>query len=67
MECNKKWQDFKHRTLKKYDRVRNPPTGGGPAECLSDLEDNLVEFFIDRKSGIIRGVVGGVESSVSIG
>ena len=63
-ECNKKWQDYKHRTLKKYDRIRNPPTGGGAAEMLCDLEDALVEFFVDRKSGVIRGVIGGIESAV---
>ena len=65
-ECSKKWQDFKHRTLKKYDRTVNPPTGGGSSENLSDLENQVVDFFMDRKSGTIRGVVGGVESAVSV-
>ena len=32
---------------------------------LSDVEMKIVDFFIDKKSMTIKGIVGGVESTVN--
>ena len=38
--------------------------GGGSMPELTELEQTIIDFFVDKKSMTIKGIVGGVESAV---
>ena len=63
-QMQKKWFDIKHRTLQAYAQIKNPPTGGGPVSGFDDVQMILINYYVNRKSGKIKGVAGGIDSMV---
>ena len=63
-QCRRKWTYIKSEVLKKYRLQQNPPTGGGKVEVMSDLEANILDFLLEKKSVTVHGHADGVESQV---
>ena len=65
-QMQKKWFDLKHQTLQTYAELKNTLTGGGHVTGFDDVQMILVNYYVDRKSGKIKGVAGGIDSMVRL-
>ncbi len=63
--CKDKYSDFRHRTCKTYRDICN--ASGGTRKKLNNTQLKLVKGLLQRKSPILFGIRGGVDSGVKVG
>ena len=63
-KVRRKWTYLKCEIAKKYRLQKNPPTGGGKFEPLTQLESEILDFLQMNDSKMLDGHPSGRESQV---